>query len=474
MFDRHGKFAAEAFRQQARKIRNSRNVIEKGKELDLLQAYFKYLRQLKDPHDPAMLEFWHSGLFEEVIEVLSTPMSRDLKGHLTLYHIALLTLNDVLRSPWTHNYHAKAYLKSTGPAILQIQSSTYRSQVLMSEELKFTVRDHLLGIFEVLLDQLASTDFSFQNSLDANILLGLAFDYYFGSMPLTQGEYSASGARAILLHYSDEALRPDHAPYLKKVVAQHGEKHVIDRYAALAKTTGKGQILDPESSWNLFAHLLSIRTLHKRLLKESRVHVLAMKDFWNKPRSTAVEPNFSGDIAQQILFSIAYVISEVDPSLRPTFIHDLVQNDLILLFGQALFDSNVEFWLSQIPKMLSPADTYGHLRRHAPSNIAKPQWANVWKSLNSARRSATPDLQSDSWLVALKFWHSFGREALDVRLESEWVGMDADAEKTLVCGWIRCPRFGEVFQDEWWTALLPSHCTGCSKINYCSMACQKL
>lgn len=78
LFDRHGKFAAEAFRQQARKIWNSRNVIEKWRELDLLKAYFKYMRHLKDPHDPAMLEFWHSGLFEELIEILSTPMSRDM------------------------------------------------------------------------------------------------------------------------------------------------------------------------------------------------------------------------------------------------------------------------------------------------------------------------------------------------------------------------------------------------------------
>ncbi|KAG9041692.1 hypothetical protein FS837_011883 [Tulasnella sp. UAMH 9824] len=431
MFDRHGKFVVEAFRQQARKIRNSRNVIEKGQELDLLEAYFKHLRQLKDPHDPAMLEFWHSGLFEEVIEILTTPMSRDLKGHLTLYHIALLTLNDVLRSPWPHNYHAEAHLKSSGPAILQIQGSIYHSQVLMSEELKFTVRDPLLGVFEVLLDQLVSTDLSFQDSLDANVLLGLAFDYYFGSMPPTQGEYSASGARAILFHFSEEAFRPDPAPYLKKVVAQHGEKHVIDRYAELAKTTGKRRILEPEGAWNLFAHLLSIRTLHKRLVKESRLHVLAMKNFWNKPHSTALDPNLSSETAQRIVFPIAYVIWEVDPSLRSTFIHDLVQNDLILLFGQALFDPNVEIWLSQIPKMLSPADTFGHLRRHVQSSIAKPQWANVWKSLNSARRSAIGDLQSDSWLAALKFWHSFGRDALDVRLEIEWVGMDAEAEKTL-------------------------------------------
>lgn len=124
-------------------------------------------------------------------------------------------------------------------------------------------------------------------------------------MPPTQGEYSASGARAILFHYSEEAFRHAPAPYLKKVLAQHGEKHVIGRYAELAKTTGKEQILDAESSWNLFEHLLSIQTLHKRLLKESKLHVLAMKDFWNKPRSTPVDPNLSSDIAQKILFPIA-------------------------------------------------------------------------------------------------------------------------------------------------------------------------
>lgn len=78
MFDRHGNFAAELFQQQARKIRNARNVITKGQELDRLEEYFKYLAQLKDPHDPAMVELWRSGLFEEVVDILSTPMSSDL------------------------------------------------------------------------------------------------------------------------------------------------------------------------------------------------------------------------------------------------------------------------------------------------------------------------------------------------------------------------------------------------------------
>ncbi|KAG8926990.1 hypothetical protein FRC01_008145 [Tulasnella sp. 417] len=160
LFDRDGKFSTEAFQRQAKKIRNSRNVIQKGQELDQLETYFRYLTQLKDAHDPAMLEFWHSGLFEEVTQILCTPMGRDLKGHLTLYHIALRTLNDVLHSPWPHNHHANDYLRASGPIMLQVQSSTYHSPVLKTEDIKFKFRDPLLGIFEVLLNELATMDLS--------------------------------------------------------------------------------------------------------------------------------------------------------------------------------------------------------------------------------------------------------------------------------------------------------------------------
>lgn len=79
MFDRHGQFVAQAFRDRARKIRESGDVIEKGQELKGLETYFKYLAQLKDPYDPAMLEFERSALFEEVIFILTTPlMGREL------------------------------------------------------------------------------------------------------------------------------------------------------------------------------------------------------------------------------------------------------------------------------------------------------------------------------------------------------------------------------------------------------------
>lgn len=143
------------------------------------------------------------------------------------------------------------------------------------------------------------------DSLDADTMLGFAFDYYFGSTPPTQGQYSAFGAGTILLHYSTKAFGPDPAPYLSKLLAQHGEKHVIDRCAELAKAAGKGQILSQEGFWYLFAHLLSIRPLHMRLFKESKIHVLAMTDFWNIPRSTPGDSNLSSGIAQKILFMIA-------------------------------------------------------------------------------------------------------------------------------------------------------------------------
>lgn len=144
-----------------------------------------------------------------------------------------------------------------------------------------------------------------QDSLDCDILLGLVFDYYFGLTPPTQAKYSASGSRVILFHYSEEAFRSTTGPFLKEVLARRGEKHVVDRYAELARKAGPGQVLDTESLWNLLTHLLTVQSLHKRLLSEFKVHVWGMRTFWKEPRSFPGEPAWSEDVAQKISFPIA-------------------------------------------------------------------------------------------------------------------------------------------------------------------------
>lgn len=77
MFDSHGNLITEVFQHQVRAIRNAQSVILKGQELEQLENYFKSLAQIKDPDEPAMAEFWNSGLFEEIIDILSSPLSQD-------------------------------------------------------------------------------------------------------------------------------------------------------------------------------------------------------------------------------------------------------------------------------------------------------------------------------------------------------------------------------------------------------------
>lgn len=150
-----------------------------------------------------------------------------------------------------------------------------------------------------------------QDSLEVELLVELVFDYYFGLASPIPGEYSASGARAVLFHLSQEAFLPGPRPYLKKVLAQHGEKYVVSRFTELAKKTGKGQILNSESSWNLLAHFLSVRPLQKRLLKELKLHVFAMRSFWKEPYFPHGNPYLSSEmIAHQILFLIASYVSQ--------------------------------------------------------------------------------------------------------------------------------------------------------------------
>lgn len=77
MFDGHGNLITEVFQNQARAIRNAQSVLLKGQELGRLDNYFKSLAQTKDPNDPVMVELWESGLFEEVIDTLSSSLSQD-------------------------------------------------------------------------------------------------------------------------------------------------------------------------------------------------------------------------------------------------------------------------------------------------------------------------------------------------------------------------------------------------------------
>ncbi|KAG8926989.1 hypothetical protein FRC01_008144 [Tulasnella sp. 417] len=309
MFDSHGNFAAEAFQEQARKVRNSQSVILKGQELIQLESYFKYLAQTKDTHGPAMVELWASGLFEEVVDILSTPLSQENReGHLLLYRIALLALNYTLRSPWPQNPQARAYLRSRISAILKEQTLAYG--LPMGEDFRFKFRDFLLGIFGVVLMEFA--DDGLRQTLDGEILLGFAFDYYFGWTPPSQGEYSADGARVILFDYSEEAFRRDPAPYLTKVLTRRGEKNIADRYLELATNAGNGKLLDSESSWNLLTHLITVRSLRTRLLGEAEVHVTAFETLWNEMSSLPADRYWADEVARVILLSMTQYVLSID------------------------------------------------------------------------------------------------------------------------------------------------------------------
>ncbi|KIO22419.1 hypothetical protein M407DRAFT_28067 [Tulasnella calospora MUT 4182] len=470
MFDSHGNFATEEFKQQAREICNTQNVILKGRELDRLEDYFKYLARIKDPDDPAMVELWPSGLFEEIVNVLSTPMSQDQEGHLTLYSIALLTLNDILRSPWSRNPQAKAYLKSRVPAILREQNFAYR--LPMGEEFKFKFRDSLLGIFGVVLMEFA--DDGLQQTLNGEILLGFAFDYYFGWTPPSQGEYSAYGARVILFDYSEEAFRRDPAPYLNRVLGRRGEKNVADRYKELATNAGKGKLLDSESSWNLLAHLITVRSLQTRLLGEAEVHMSALETAWNEMSSLPADRYWADEVARVIIISIAHIVAVIESPWKSKVIIDLMHHDSILLFGRAFFaPTDIIPWIDQIRGIFQDLSTYHEVRSLGQLELAQLQWAHVWRSLNSSQRSVTDEEQRPSREAAKQFWLGFGREALRISPERFWASLPNTSD-IQACGRIKCPRFGDTWSGEWDTAVLPSYCTGCYKIIYCTVACQKL
>lgn len=55
--DSDGNFATEAFQQQVRKFLNTTDVALKAQEICRLDAYVKYLAQVEDPNDPAMMGF---------------------------------------------------------------------------------------------------------------------------------------------------------------------------------------------------------------------------------------------------------------------------------------------------------------------------------------------------------------------------------------------------------------------------------
>lgn len=144
-----------------------------------------------------------------------------------------------------------------------------------------------------------------RKSLDPDILLGLVFDYYFGLTSPAEAKYSASGARVILYLYTQETRQQDPVPCLDEIIARRGEKNVVDRYIQLAGQAGKGQVLDSESSWTLLAHLLKVRSTHERLLHQSKVHVSAMKTFWNESRSLPGDSRRCENVARGVLVPTA-------------------------------------------------------------------------------------------------------------------------------------------------------------------------
>ncbi|KAG8926987.1 hypothetical protein FRC01_008142 [Tulasnella sp. 417] len=459
MFDGQGNFATEVFLQQARKIRDAQNVILKGQELDRLENYFKHLAQTKDPNDPALVELWPSGLFEEVIDILSTPPGRELRGHITLCHIALRTLNDILRSPWANNPQAKAYLKSHMTTILQEQDFAYR--LPMGEEFKFKFRDSLLGICGAVLMEFA--DDELQRTLNADILLGFAFDYYFGLTPPAQGEYSAYGARIVLFDYSEEAFRHDPAPYLIRVLSQRGEKNVAERYIQLATNAGNGRLLDSESSWNLLTHLITVRSLRTHLLEETEVHVAALETVWNEMASLPTNRYWADEVSRVILIAMAHIFTVTESPLKLKFLQGVVQHDSVLLFGRALFAStDITPWIDQIRGILQDLNINREVRSAGPLKLAQLHWAHVWRSLNSAQRSASDEDHPPSREEAIKFWLGFGREALGISPEKLGASFPT-ASDIQACGRIKCPLYGETWQAEWGTGFLPSRCTGCYK-----------
>ncbi|KAG8926988.1 hypothetical protein FRC01_008143 [Tulasnella sp. 417] len=294
MFDSHGNFATEAFQEQAKRVRNSQSVILKGQELDRLESYFKYLAQTKDPHGPAMVELWASGLFEEVINILSTPLSQDL--------------------------------------------------------------------------------------------------------------------------------------------------NIADRYLELATNAGNGKLLDSESSWNLLTHLITVRSLRTRLLREDEAHVAAFETLWNEMSSLPADRYWADEVARVILISMAHIIAVTESPLKSKLIIDLIQHDSILLFGRALFTStDILPWIDQIRGVTDDLSTYRELRSLGPLEKAQLHWVHVWRCLNSSQRSITADELRPSREVANKFWIRFGLEALGINLErfGECLPDTADIQ---ACGRIKCPR----------------------------------
>ncbi|KAG8944750.1 hypothetical protein FRC04_001565 [Tulasnella sp. 424] len=381
--DSDGNFATEAFQQQVRKFLNTTDVALKARELCRLDAYVEYLAQVEDPNDPAMMELWGSGLFEETIDILSTPMMDDMWGHVKLYRITLMILNDILLSPWIHNSQARALMKSRAAVILDEQGFVYG--LPMGEESKPKFRELLLGLFGDLLTEFADDDLG--DKLDGSVLLGLAFDYYFGITPPSQDDESAIGANIILLKYSRESFGGEPAPYLHDVLVQHGEKHIADRYIEIAENAGETQLLSSHSSWELLARLISAKPLQMRLLEDAKVHMSVMTNTWKEAYE---DPDLSPKIARRVLIIITQMITEIEAPLRSSFVQDLVQTDLILLFGRALL---AEQDIGHIRGIVKTLVTYCQLRSHAKSELARLEWIHVWRSLNSSRRSKTDTLQ---------------------------------------------------------------------------------
>lgn len=333
-------------------------------------------------------------------------MMDDMWGHVKLYLITLMILNDILLSPWMHNSQARALLKSRAAVILDEQGFAYG--LPMEEESKSKFREPLLGLFGDLLTEFADDDFA--DKIDGCVLLGLAFDYYFGITPPSQDDESPIGANIILLKYSRESFGTEPAPYLHDVLVQHGEKHIADRYSGLVENAGETQLLSSHSLWELLARLIGAKPLQMRLLKDAKVHMSVMTNTWKEAYEDQELPP---EIARRVLIPITQIIAEIEAPLKPSFVQDLLQTNLILLFGRALLaEKDITVWIEDIRGIVKTLVTYCQLQSHAKSELAQLEWIHVWRCLNSSRRS-TPTVYStvrcglrwgfgSSWVV--KFW----------------------------------------------------------------------
>ncbi|KAG9019142.1 hypothetical protein FRB90_005979 [Tulasnella sp. 427] len=328
-----------------------RLALKKTQGLGLLQDYFKYIRRLEDIHHPALAAFWVSHLFDELIELLSTPLTRSKaqQEHIELYCTALECMKNIVDATWSPNSQAISYLWECTPAILLEQKNAYQKAI---NPLKSRLREQLIEVFGSLtVDHREDGPIlSEREPLDKEFLLTLVYDLYFEPQVPPHWFITVYRARQILFDLAPDSYGAEPYPYVKNIVYWGGEHNIVRRYIGLAHSAGRTAPLDAETAWHILTDLSMVKSMQKRLFKQSSAHVVTMSLYWQDLRREDKRGIESPDdeTARMVLASINHIIKMLDDNLRPAVIRDLVQDDLILVFGRALFtEEDLTTWISQ-------------------------------------------------------------------------------------------------------------------------------